>query len=272
MKQTWHARQLFWQMAVLLSVTLAAAQAQADSSTLWRIIDTQCVPHQLQNGSAAPCAKVDLAPDRAHGYVVLKDLVGSLQYLVMPTVHISGIESPELLDTGARNYWEEAWAARSFMEERYGASIPRQDVALAINSVYGRSQNQMHIHVSCVDPDVLLQVEAVKDRVPAGHWELLPTRLKGHSYLAMRVDALPGDRLGLNPFLMMTEGIPHAVSDMGRYTLGMVAVEFAGHRDGFILLAGRAAAMQADRGHAEELQDHACSILPGRTETPAVTK
>jgi len=253
-------------------VTLAAAQARADSNALWHIIDTQCVPHQLQQGSAAPCAKVDLTPDRAHGYVVLKDLVGPLQYLVMPTAPITGIESPELLDDKARNYWEDAWAARSFMEERYGASIPRQDVALAINSVYGRSQSQMHIHVSCIDPDVLAQVDAVKDRVPTGRWELLPTHLKGHSYLAMRVEALPGDRLGLNPFLMMTEGIPHAVRDMGRYTLGMVAVEFAGHRDGFILLAGRAAAMQANRGHAEELQDHACSILPKRTDAPASTK
>ncbi|XLM23386.1 CDP-diacylglycerol diphosphatase, partial [Chromobacterium piscinae] len=32
-----------------------------------------------------------------------------------------------------------------------GEPLPRQAVSLAINSQYGRSQNQLHIHISCTD-------------------------------------------------------------------------------------------------------------------------
>ena len=32
--------------------------------------------------------------------------------------------------------------------------MPRDDISLAVNSVYGRSQNQLHIHIDCVRSDV----------------------------------------------------------------------------------------------------------------------
>lgn len=237
------------------------APAHADPDALWRVIDTRCVPHQVQQGSPAPCAQVDLAQGRERGYVVLKDLVGPLQYLLMPTAKITGMESPAFLAAHAPDYWGEAWAARHFMVEKLGRNIPRGLMSLSINSKYGRSQNQAHIHISCVDPVVLQQVDVLKDLVPAGRWKALPVKLSGNPYMARRINAGADDSVGVNPFRLVADGIPGAREDMGRYSIGMLATRFGDGRDGFILLATRADLLQANRGHAEELQDHDCSVL-----------
>lgn len=50
------------------------------------------------------------------GYVVLKDLNGPLQYLLMPTYRINGTESPLLTDPSTPNFWL-AWQARDFMSK-----------------------------------------------------------------------------------------------------------------------------------------------------------
>jgi CDP-diacylglycerol pyrophosphatase len=43
---------------------------------------------------------------------VLKDIHGVLQYLLIPTARVSGIESPLLLQADAPDYWAAAWQAR----------------------------------------------------------------------------------------------------------------------------------------------------------------
>ncbi len=84
----------------------AAAQA-ADPSALWHIDNGKCVPHMRESNDPAPCSIVDLTV----GYVVLKDIVGATQFLLMPTARISGIESPAVLAPDAPNYWDLAWRA-----------------------------------------------------------------------------------------------------------------------------------------------------------------
>lgn len=241
---------------------LAGAPAHADPDVLWRIIDTQCVPNQIEHGKPAPCSLVNLDQGRERGFVVMKSTDGPLQYLLMPTAKVPGIESPRLLEANAPDYWGEAWEARRFMEKLYGAPILRDDVSLTINSAYGRSQNQLHIHVSCIDPAVRTAVDQFKDTLPTNRWSSLPVKLAGHDYQARRVDAAAGDRVPVNPFLLIADGIPQARTDMASETLGMVAASFADGREGFILLADRASKASGDPGHAEELQDHDCRILP----------
>ena len=79
------------------------------------------------------CARVDA--DSA----VLKDLVGTTQYLLIPTARVTGIESPEILSPGAPNYFQSAWEAKSFVDQRAGWTLPRDWVSLAINSVLALS-------------------------------------------------------------------------------------------------------------------------------------
>jgi len=67
---------------------------------------------------------------------------------------ITGIESPILLDPGARDYFADAWRARYLIEERAERSLPPDWVSLAVNSMAARSQNQLHIHIDCLRADV----------------------------------------------------------------------------------------------------------------------
>ena len=77
-------------------------------------------------------------PDRrgAPDYAMLKDRRGALQYLLIPARRVSGIEDPALLGPDADDYLADAWRERRWMDALHGASVPREDVALALNSAW----------------------------------------------------------------------------------------------------------------------------------------
>ncbi|VED10185.1 CDP-diacylglycerol pyrophosphatase [Escherichia coli] len=116
-----------------------------ESDTLRKIVLEECLPNQQQNQNPSPCAEVK--PNA--GYVILKDLNGPLQYLLMPTYRINGTESPLLTDPSTPNFFWLAWQARDFMSKKYGQSVPDRAVSLAINSRTGRTQNHF-IFISLV--------------------------------------------------------------------------------------------------------------------------
>jgi CDP-diacylglycerol pyrophosphatase len=197
----------------------------ADPDALWKLVHDKCVPGQEQKGDPVPCALVDLREGDAKGYVVLKDLGGATQYLLIPTARVAGIESALLLAPEAPNYFADAWRERSYTERAAQDPLPRQALSLAINSAFGRSQNQLHIHIDCIRADV----RAVLQRqlaVIGDSWGPLSEPLAGHHYRAMRVlaDALDG----ANPFKLLADGVPGARMAMGEQTLVVVGTEFAG--------------------------------------------
>lgn len=99
---------------------LSPVSAQADPNALWTIVHDQCVADELAHRDPAPCSRVDLSGGEQHGYVVMKDIDGARQYMLLPTARMSGIESPELLAPDATNYFALAWQARAFVEQRAG--------------------------------------------------------------------------------------------------------------------------------------------------------
>ncbi|MEJ0066521.1 MAG: CDP-diacylglycerol diphosphatase [Caulobacteraceae bacterium] len=168
-------------LAAFFAVVALPARA-ADPDALWNVVSGQCVPNQQARQDPGPCVSVDLAG----GYAVLKDQSGATQVLVIATTRITGIESPALLDPAAPNYWADAWAARHDVEQFAHREIPREDVALAVNSIYGRSQDQLHIHVDCIRPDVRDALNTAIDRI-GPKWAPLDVSLAGHRYKAMRI-------------------------------------------------------------------------------------
>ena len=242
-------------LAAFFTLAFALPACAADPDALWNIVGGQCVPGQQAQHDPAPCVSVDLAG----GYAVLKDQSGATQMLVIPTTRVTGIESPALLDPAAPNYWADAWQARHDVEQYAHREIPREDVAMAVNSVYARSQDQLHIHVDCIRADVRATLKADLDHIgPA--WAPIDVGVSGRHYEAMRIG---GDDLGeRNPFDLLANGDPAARADMGLETLLVAPVTFADGSPGFILIADRASA--GDAGSAEELQDHNCAVLkPG---------
>jgi CDP-diacylglycerol pyrophosphatase len=234
----------------LLSLALAARAA--DPSALWHIVHDRCVPNEQAKQDPAPCTAVDLA----HGYAVLKDIDGNTQFLLIPTARVGGIEDPAILAPDAPNYWDVAWQARRDVEQRAGHPLPRDALSLAINAVSGRSQDQLHIHIDCIRPDVRATLAQHQSDIGPQWGEFSPP-LAGHRYRAMR---LAQPELGTtNPFrLLASASVPQA--EMGQHTLVLVGATFAPDQPGFILLDDRADLAAGDRGSGEALQDHECAL------------
>ena len=235
---------------------LEAPAYAANPHALWQIVHQRCVPDEQANHRPAPCAVVD----EAKGYAVLKDIVGREQFLLIPTVRTGGIEAPALLAAGAPNYFADAWAQVPLVEARLGHALPREDMSLAINSAYGRSQDQLHIHIDCISPAVHDALAAELDSIGTD-WTALRTPLAGHHYRAMRI---AGDQLGdANPFHLLARSLPDAARQMGRHTLVLVGARLPppSPGPGFILLDDHLDLLRLDRASGEELQDHGCAIL-----------
>ena len=236
---------------LLLAFGPASARA-ANPNALWQIVHDRCVPDAQSKGDPAPCARVDLAG----GTAVLKDIVGDTQYLLLPTARVTGIEDPAILAPASPNYFAAAWRARDLVVQRAGRDLPRDDLGLAINSVYGRTQNQLHIHIDCLRPEV---IAALHDNAASlgTNWTRLPVPLQGRSYLARRL--MDETLAHSNPFTLLANDVPGARADMGTWTLVAAGITIDG-RPEFILLADQADLLTGDRGSGEALQDHACAV------------
>ncbi|KAF0658500.1 CDP-diacylglycerol pyrophosphatase, partial [Salmonella enterica subsp. enterica serovar Worthington str. BCH-3194] len=140
---------------------------------------------------------------------------------------------------------------------KYGHDIPDSAVSLAINSRLGRSQDHLHIHISCIRPDVREQLDNDLTRIST-RWLPLPGGLMGHEYLARRVTE--SELAQRSPFMMLAEEVPEARDHMGRYALAVVRQS----DDSFVLLATERNLLTLNRASAEEIQDHSCAILSSR--------
>jgi len=239
--------------AVLAAAAALPLAAVADPDALWKIVHDQCVPDQLRHHDPAPCTRVSLYRGVARGHVVLKDRNGATQFLLIPTARVTGIESPALLAPGAPNYWAPAWEARRYVFRRARRTLPRDVISLAINSAQGRSQNQLHIHVDCVRPDVRDYLAAHAAELPP-HWSDWTVHFNGHRYWAMRLDR--ADLRGVDLFHLLVRQIPAARADMGDWTLVVVGLA----PTGFAVFAGHVDLLTGDRASGEELQDHGCVL------------
>jgi CDP-diacylglycerol pyrophosphatase len=214
------------------------------------IVQQQCVADWLEHRNPAPCLSVTLPGNDpgGPGYAVLQDRKGGAHFLLIPTRPVRGIESPEVRAPGALNYFEAAWGARAALAEEVGHPVPAQAVAMAVNQRRARSQDQLHIHISCLRPSVHAALQASATRIgPA--WA--PLEIGGRRYQAMRVTGT--DLAAANPFALLAEHLPGAADAMGDFTLLVAGMRFR-EGPGFALLAGRAVP------GAELLLDSSCAV------------
>lgn len=245
----------FW---CLIAIVSAPAVGQAgDPSALWKIVSDKCVPHELAARDPSPCTAVDLSQGLDKGFAVLKDINGTAQFLLIPTARLGGIEDPAILGGNATNYWDAAWRARYYVEARLRTNLPRDGFALAINSMTGRTQDQLHIHIDCIRADVRHALRANLDRI-GDYWSTFPVPLAGNTYRAIRINhEMLND---VDPFRILADGEGGAQGDMATHTLVLVGETFPDGTTGFVLLDDHADLAAGDRGSGELLEDHACSI------------
>ena len=246
-------------LAAALAACGVPAGARADAGTLWHLVHDQCVPHAMAHDGPGPCAEVSLAPDADSGHVLLKDRRGVLQFLLIPTRRTPGLDDPRLVEPGAPPWWAHAWRARHWLDERHGRPLPREDVVLAINSAWARSQDQLHIHLSCIRPD-LKAFLAARQAEFGDAWTPLRGGWLGHPYWVRRVDGTELD--GSDPFRDVAAHVPGAAADMAHRSIAVVGMRFSGFVPGFLIMAGQVDWLALSWGSSErDTQDHDCAVL-----------
>lgn len=240
-----------------MSLGAAAPQALNPRDALWGLVHDECVPEQLHSHDPRPCVEVDLRDGVEKGFAVLKDMRGATQFLLIPTARVPGIETPAVWASGAPNYFADAWQAQKYVDQALHRTLPRDDIGLAINSVAGRSQDQLHIHVDCIRSD--LQETLRQHQASIGNqWAPLEVPFAGHRYLVMWV---PGETLGSNnPFRILAKGLDGAEKNMGERTLVVVGYTRTDGAAGFVLLEDQVNRGNQDFAHGEDLLDHTCRV------------
>jgi CDP-diacylglycerol pyrophosphatase len=244
--------------ALALIACAAAVTARADPAPLPAprdrlrfIVQQQCLPHWRAAHDPAPCVSVD-ADSRGpepQGYAVLADRKGGAHFLLIPTQTIAGIESPELRAPGALNFFDAAWQSRAVLAGPVGRPVPRTAVGLAVNQRRSRSQDQLHIHISCVRAAVARALRSQAGAI-GGAWS--PIEIAGYRYEAMRI---MGERLdAANPFELLAGSLRGAAASMERFTLLVSGVDFE-EGPGFVFVAG------SEVPGAELLLDAGCELV-----------
>jgi CDP-diacylglycerol pyrophosphatase len=232
----------------MAAILFAAAASCANRDALREIVQDQCLAHWREQHSAAPCVEVHLgdAARAEPGYAVLADRKGGAHFLLIPTRTISGIESPTLEEPDAPSYFEAAWRAHERLDGVVGRQVPMRFIGLAVNPLHARSQDQLHIHIECLRPDVYRTLAALAAHLSAS-WS--PLTLAGSSYWARRIS---GDLDADDPFKLLAAHFPDAGRSMGDYTLAVAGAPSAD--GGFLMLASASAA-------GELLLDSSCAAL-----------
>lgn len=235
--------------SLVLLAAVSAAAAGVTRDTLW-VVTRTCVAAQSTFGKPFPCLRVDPGSAENPGFAVLKAPLLKTEVVVMPTAKVVGLEETSLRGPAGAAYWRAAMEARLHVTEALKGRLDRRDVAMAVNSRGGRSQDQLHIHLDCVRPAVRAALHANAGTF-TGEWRPLPFPLEDERYYGRLIPAAALD--GLNPFaeLARLPG-PH---DLRRTSLAMVDTAADDPVQGAYLLAYR-----AGDSHAEWLLDHHCTM------------
>ena len=184
--------------------------------TLWAL--AQCCERSLT--SDVGCRVYDKKDD----YVIIKD---------------NSVRKAPVVD-----FWQYGWA-----QSRTYPGYPPADTAMAINSAQGRTQNQLHIHISCVRP----QVKKVLEQAEIEFFPARPVtlRLPPHDspYRVIKVTSLVGEQ---SPFLVF-QADPEVRDHMGEQSIAVVGSSVAGQ---YFVLDTQSGGGKP--GHAEELLDQTC--------------
>jgi CDP-diacylglycerol pyrophosphatase len=250
-------RSVFLTLAAFLvggmSLLVASAAAGGDDGDgLWHVVNDLCLPMQRTLNRPFPCLDVNTQ----RGFVVLRAPYDQTRLLVVPTRRVRGIESPSLLQDHMPPLWSIGWQERGRVAQAAGKPLNWNDVGMAVNSQPRRTQDQLHIHVDCVDPR-LRHALAVKGPHLTSQWSTLDLAPWGDQY---RIRSVSAAELDQNLFKLVADQVPGARTDMGQQSIAVVGLPDGQNQQRLALL------VNSDAGHAEELLDHSCTILRRQAE------
>ena len=207
-------------------------------NALWSL--AQCCSRDL---ASRPSCRVYDAKDE---YVIIKDNAPTKPdaYLIIPTIKVTGIEDSRIFELPVVDFWAYGW---SRSKQYPGQPAPR--TGLAINSKYARSENQLHIHISCARADVSQTLESRDIPMYPAQDVTLPLGPHGRPYDAVKVTGLSGAN---SPFEVIQD-IPGVKDSMPDESIAVIGSPKAGE---YYVVNTRHHG--SDRGDAEELLDETC--------------
>jgi CDP-diacylglycerol pyrophosphatase len=224
----------------------------AGRDALRQVVQNQCLQNWRQHKDPSPCERVWLSspqPD-SPGYAVLEDRNGGAHYLLIPIQTFSGTESGELLDSELPNYFSQAWNARDLLNTYVGHAVPRTAVGLALSTPRARDQDQFHIHIECLRPEVFEALHANAAQI-TGKWS--PITVIGSTYQARRI-ADPNLE-ATRPFELVAQLSPDAKHHLENYTVLISGMQYPDGA-GFVILTSTGPT-------AERLLDPGCTVAGG---------
>jgi CDP-diacylglycerol pyrophosphatase len=224
----------------------------AGRDALRQVVQNQCLPNWRQHHEPSPCERIWLSspqPD-SPGYAVLEDRKGGAHYLLIPLQTFSGADSGELLDPDLPNYFAQAWGARDLLDKYVGHAVPRTAIGLALNSARARDQDQFHVHIECLRPEVFDALHAGAAQISA-KWS--PITVIGSTYQAMRIadSSLEATR----PFDLVAQLSADARHHLETYTVLIAGMQYPDGA-GFVILTSTGPT-------AELLLDPGCTVAGG---------
>ncbi len=245
-----HSRHSLLLLALIFAIWLAyIVQLRPHArDQLRQIVQQQCAPHWLAQHDPAPCRTIELTSVMRDGpgFALLHDRKGGAHFLLIPTMTVAGVESALAWGPGARNYYQDAWNQRDALTESVHREVPRSAIGMAMNSQSHRSQDQLHIHLSCLAPVVRDQLRSIAPGL-GNTWGSI--RIRGASYEILRLNS--SDLVRENPLQLLAAHLPQPAQAMRGETVLVAGMDYA-EGPGFALIAG------AQVPGAESLLDPAC--------------
>jgi CDP-diacylglycerol pyrophosphatase len=224
----------------------------AGRDALRQVVQNQCLQNWRQHKDPSPCERIWLSspqPD-SPGYALLEDRKGGAHYLLIPIQTFSGTESGELLDSELPNYFSQAWNARDLLDSYVGHPVPRTAVGLALSTPRARDQDQFHIHIECLRPEVFDALHANAAQI-TGKWS--PITVIGSTYQARRIS--DPNLEATRPFELVAQLSPDAKRHLENYTVLISGMQYP-DGPGFVILTSTGPT-------AELLLDPGCTVAGG---------
>ncbi len=224
-------------MAVVFTVSaaFAAYAMELHRMALWQVVRA-CVADYKLTGAPFPCLEVSISDGEARGNVILRAPLQD-ETILVPTRRITGVEDPFLQLPEAPNYFDAAWRARTFLRTRDGRPPERDDIALIVNSIIVRGQDQLHIHIGCLLPYARRSLEAAAPQIPIGGWARIGAVVPHTMFWGYRIRG--ADLANAEPFRLVGEAFAGRARSRGDLTI-MVAGVRVGSDDQFLILASYA--------------------------------
>jgi CDP-diacylglycerol pyrophosphatase len=223
-----------------VSAAFAAYAMDLHRVVLWQVVRACVATYQL-TGTPFPCLEVNLTGGEEGGSVVLRPPLSD-DTILAPTRRIRGVEDPFLQSPEAPNYFDAAWRARRFLRDADGQAPERDAIALFVNSAIIRTQDQLHIHVGCLNRYARRTVAAVAPRIPMDEWAQIGPVVPHTMFWGYRIPET--ELANVNPFRLAAEELGDKTKGPGDLTVVVVGARVE-DEDQFVILASYSKAPHA---------------------------